>query len=258
MTSRRRPSAKSAERPASPSSSTSLRGRSAERIALYSLDKARAALGVGGSDLAELPQDTEHQARLGAIIDKGEAGRWRSLLAPPSEAVTEVAKLLERAPHFDEFGSLLTMHLRSADVIGLPTHTPPVLLVGEQGLGKSWLLSRLGAVLGLPYRRYVMSSSSLSEGISGSHPSWRNAAPGLVARTLLTESSANPLLFVDEVDKGAQHFHNGDPHRPFYALLDPVDGHEFVDEFLGFPIDASHVLWVMAANDTAPISDANP
>ena len=143
--------------------------------------------------------------------------------------------------------------------IGLPTSLPPVLLVGEPGLGKSWFLSRLGAILGLPFKRYSMAGATLAEGLQGSHPSWRNAQPGLVAKTLLAEPFANPVLFVDEIDKGIAHGYNSDPLRAFYALLDPSDSKSFTDEFLGFPVDASHVLWIMAANDAdflpAPIAD---
>lgn len=245
--SRRSPSTKSAER------TPRVRPTAKDHVVLYQLDQVRGALGLTPTDVGETPRDTEHQARLAAILDKGEAGCLRTVLSPPTDAETAVCALVGRAPHLGELGSLVTMHLRSARVIGLPTQLPPILLVGAPGLGKSWTLSRLSSALGLPFRRYAMGSSSLSEGVSGAHPSWRNAQPGLVARTLLTEAAANPMLFVDEFDKTAGHFHNSDPYRAFYALLDPHDAQEFVDEYLGFPIDASQVLWVMAANDTARI-----
>lgn len=251
--SRRTPSTKTAER------ALRLRLAAKDQIVLYELDQVRGALGLTGTDVGEKPRDTEHQARLAAILDKGEEGCWRTLLSPPTGAESAVGALVLRAPHLGELGSLVTMHLRSARVIGLPTQLPPILLVGAPGLGKSWMLSRLSTALGLPYRRYAMGSSSLSEGVSGAHPSWRNAQAGLVARTLLTEAAANPILFVDEFDKTGGHFHNSDPYRAFYALLDPHDACEFVDEYLGFPVDASNVLWIMAANDTtlipAPILD---
>jgi hypothetical protein len=148
------------------------------------------------------------------------------------------------------------MHLRGARAMGLPTSLPPVLLVGEPGLGKSWFLSRLSACLGLPYRRYSMSSSTLAEGLQGAHPCWRNAQPGMVAKTLLAEQVANPVIFVDEVDKVGSHAQNISPHRAFYALLDQSDSTGFIDDYLGFPIDASKITWVMAANDADALPPA--
>ena len=232
------------------------------RLAIYALDQVRAALGVpacGWSDETEAPRETEYQGRLSSILDRGEDGRWRDLVAPLPEAEPAVEALVARAPHLGELGRLVTMHLRGARTIGLPASLPPVLLVGGPGVGKTWFLSRLSSTLGLPFRRYSMSTSTLAEGLQGAHPSWRNAQPGLVAKTLLAETAANPMLFVDEFDKVRSHAYNGDPHRAFYALLDPSDSASFTDEYLGFPVDASKILWVMAANDAdllpAPILD---
>ena len=234
-----------------------------DRLALYALDHVRAALGIHATgewtQAPDLPRETEHQGRLADIIERGEGDRWRDLVTPPPEAGPAVEALVARAPHLGEVGRLVTMHLRGARTIGLPASLPPVLLVGGPGVGKSWFLSRLSSVLGLPFRRYSMSTSTLAEGLQGAHPSWRNAQPGLVAKTLLAERAANPVLFVDELDKAGSHAYNGDPHRAFYALLDPSDSRAFTDEYLGFPVDASKVLWVMAANDAdllpAPILD---
>lgn len=232
------------------------------RIPIYRFEDIFTALGIAESsisDTAMLPSDTEHQDRLGRIIKQGRSGRWRVLLAPPSGVEAAVAALVERAPHLREFGNWVATHLRSATTIGLPASLPPVVLVGSPGIGKTWFLTRLASALGMPFRRYAMSSATLGEGLQGAHPVWRNAQPGLVAKTLLLEKAANSLMFVDEFDKVSAHNFNGDPYRPFYQLLDPSDSTRFTDEYLGFPVDASRLLWVMAANDLsllpAPIAD---
>ncbi len=241
-----------------------------ERIELYGLDAVRAALGLATSfrtspgdfmdpDEEPPPADTEHQCRLGDILKRGEEGRWRQLVGPAPGSEKEVARLACRAPHLGEFGDILRMNLRAARNMGLPTFLGPVLLLGAHGTGKTWFLSRLGGIFGVPFRSYSMSTSTLGEGLQGGHPSWRNASPGLVAKTLLGEAEANPIIFVDEFDKVQPSGWNADPYRPFYTLLDPSGSSGFVDEYLGFGIDASRVLWVMAANDyscvPAPILD---
>jgi len=232
-------------------------------VALYDLDDIRAALGLrpASSDWPSevFGSDSEHQSRLSAILKDGERGRWRHALGPTDDSEAAIVALVERAPHFAELGYMLLTNAKAARAIGLPMFIHPVLLIGEPGLGKTWFLSQLARLLGLPFRTYSMSMSTLGEGLQGSHPSWRNAQPGLVAKTLLREKVANPIVFVDEFDKVVYGSWNSDPYRPFYTLLDPSGSKTFVDEYLGFGIDASKVLWIMAANDyskvPAPILD---
>jgi len=235
------------------------------QFALYDLDDIRAVLGMARKtglakwETMEISENTDHQEHLVAILHRGETARWRHALGPTDEAERAIAALVGRAPHFVDLGSMLQTNAKAARTIGLPMFVHPVLLVGEPGMGKTWFLSKLANLLGLPFRMYSMSTSTLGEGLQGSHPSWRNAGPGLVAKTLFREKAANPLIFVDEFDKVVYGSWNSDPYRPFYTLLDPSGSHRFVDEYLGFPIDASNVLWVMAANDVsmvpAPILD---
>lgn len=230
----------------------------AERVALYAVDDVCSALGIkAGVKRAGISpsQGDEHHACLESLLFQGERGRWRSLMPPPPGAEDAISKLVARAPHLTDLASLVLTHLRSSKTIGLAVRLPPVLLVGEPGLGKSWFLSRLGAALGLPFRRYAMNSSTLAEGLQGAHPSWRNSQPGLVARTLLYEKAANPIFFIDEVDKANANGYNGDPYRAFYSLLDHSDATAFVDEFLGFPMDASNALWIMAGNDLSVLPE---
>ena len=237
-----------------------------EAVALYSLEGVRASLAMrrrrpahsgarfdaGGGEEAP-PADTEHQVRLGEILADGEDGRWRRAIGPDAGSEEAVRQIAGRAPHFGELSDLVRLNLRAATNMRVPIFLSPVLLVGEPGTGKTWFLSRLAASLRVPFRSYAMSMSTLGEGLQGAHPSWRNAAPGLVAKTLLREREANPVIFVDEFDKAGANGHNVDPYRPFYALLDPSGARAFTDEYLGFEIDASKVLWVMAANDCTSI-----
>ncbi len=238
---------------------------------LYGLAEVRAALGLAlgygpgqkeahrawdGLDPDAGTGDTEHQGRLRAILAAGERSRWRQLAAPSPSTHDAIGALAARAPHFDALATLVRTNVRAALNMAVPTFLAPVLLLGRPGVGKTWFLSCLGRVLGLPFRAYTMSSSTLGEGVSGAHPSWRNAAPGLIAKTLLQERLANPVVFVDELDKAQPHFHNSDPYRPFYALLEPAGAKMFTDEYLGFAIDASRVLWVLAANDASALPDA--
>lgn len=239
------------------------------RVALYDLGDVAAAAGSkpgkaglfgdgyeGDPAEREPPAyDTEHGARLQVILDAGEAGRWRALAGVPEGAFEALDDLGRRAPHLDGMTDLVRRHLRAAATIGLSVKLPPVLLLGPPGVGKTWYMSRLAALLGLPFRTYPMNAATLGEGLQGAHPNWRNAQPGLVSKTLLQERMANPLIVVDEVDKAQSHGHNADPYRPFYTFLEPSGAKVHVDEYLGFPMDASAVSWVLAGNDASPLPE---
>lgn len=238
--------------------------------ALYALADVETALGEGAdaraNDLDEVPWEEEgggstvRRARLRRMLQNGEGGRWRRLAHATPEAVDAVAGLGRRAPHLHEATDLVLRRLTTSLAVGVPFVLPPLVLLGPPGLGKTWYLAHLAAVLGLPFRLYPFALSTLGEGLSGSHPSWRASAPGLVARTLLMESIANPLVLVDELDKPPHPAHSGgDPYRPFYAALEPSCSRAWVDEHLGVPFDAGRVSWVASANDLgavpAPIVD---
>ena len=101
-----------------------------------------------------------------------------------------------------------------------------------------------------------MSGATIAATFQGSNPIYRNAQPGLVAKTLFAERIANPIVFIDEFDKVSSAESRSDPYSPFYTLLERHAAASFVDEFLQFPIRADAILWVMVANDAGPIPDA--
>lgn len=120
-------------------------------------------------------------------------------------------------------------------------------------------MGELAGAMRVPSRAYSFNLSSLSDGLSGSHPVYRFSAPGLVARTLLGEPISNPLILVDEIDKPPPSADAGDPYRSLYATLEPENARRFVDEHVQVPIDASQVMWILSANAVvgipAPILD---
>ena len=177
----------------------------------------RAAFAGDPEDAGARDFDTDQPAYLRALLADGEAASGRSLAHPRPASLAALDDLDARAPHMAEVTALVRRHLRAAIAIGMPTFLPALMLVGEPGTGKSWFLSRLAALLGVPYRRHNMSGQSLADGLVGAYPTWRNAQPGLVAKCLLGERVANPLVLVDEFDKAGSHQLEG----PLQALLRP-------------------------------------
>lgn len=220
---------------------------------LYRLDAVSAALGLAaetGRDDTDRspPSDSEQQARLRRILDRGDAARWRRLVRPSPEMVRALDELGSQAPHLAGLTETLRRHLLAAINVGLPIQVPPLLVLGKPGLGKTWFLTRFARLLGVPFRSYPMSGASHSDTVGGAAPIWRNSQAGLPARTLLSEDVANPLIFVDEFDKVPPSASMDDLYRPFYSLLEPIGSSGFVDAYLQFPMDASRINWLFAAN----------
>lgn len=235
--------------------------------ALYTFADVHAAMGGEEPEVPSFdgdpPADDDVGVRARPILRRmlvgGEGARWRTLVHPDDDAVAAVAALGARAPHMAAVTAFVSRRLRGAGAIGLPIRLPPILLLGPPGVGKTWFMAGLARALGLPFRHFPMNLATLADGLSGSHPIWRASAPGLVARTLLSERVANPVILIDELDKPPAAAIGGDLYRPLHALLEPENARAFVDDCIGVAIDASAVIWVASANMTdaipAPILD---
>lgn len=82
-----------------------------------------------------------------------------------------------------------------------------------------------------------------------SKKSWREAEPGDVFKFLARSEVANPLVFVDELDKPPMKASGGNsPDDSLLALLEETSNGSFRDEYLGIELDASMFAWVFAGN----------
>ena len=95
--------------------------------------------------------------------------------------------------------------------------------------------------------------------MSGSDEHWGNTKTGAVFNALIEADYANPVFFLDEIDKAFEGEH--DPLMSLYALLEGTTAKAFTDS--SFPwlpgIDASRIVWICTCNDIeavpAPLLD---
>ena len=122
----------------------------------------------------------------------------------------------------------------------------PLLLLGEPGIGKTYLASQLAQALGVPSAKMSAGGAQGAFQLSGSHSTWTSAKPGMVIELLAQSASASPVLVIDEVDK----IHE-DKHSFLPVLLDLLDAgtaKQFRDEYFEMDFDASRIIFVLTAN----------
>lgn len=154
-------------------------------------------------------------------------------------------------PNFEEVADELRAHIRLS-MAANDLQLPPILLLGNPGVGKTYFAERLAAELGTVFVPVSMAQATAGWILSGSSSQWSHSKPGKVFEALVDEDFADPVFLVDEIDKAG-----GDPRYdplgPFHDLLERRTATRFVDEFADVPIDASRVVWIATANNLESI-----
>jgi ATP-dependent Lon protease len=169
-------------------------------------------------------------------------------------ALPEMDALFEDLPNFAEVLEDIRKHLALCVDSNDSIELPPMLLLGEPGIGKTHFARKLAELLGTGFGFVPMSSLTAGWVLSGASSQWKNAKPGKVFDTFLNGDYANPVIVVDEIDK-ASCDGQYDPLGALYELLEVDTATRFVDEFVELPIDASGTVWLATANDAGRIPE---
>jgi hypothetical protein len=129
-----------------------------------------------------------------------------------------------------------------------PVRLRPMLIVGPPGIGKTAFARALGAALRLPFRGISFAAQSDTRGLLGTSRGWGSAHPSLVVEELRRSRCANPLFFVDEIEKGSAGSINGDPQMALLTFVERENARTFEDPYLQAPVDLSYVNWIAGAN----------
>src|SRR5688500_17581921 len=169
-------------------------------------------------------------------------------------ALPEMERLFAELPNFTDVLADIRKHLALCIDSNDSIELPPMLLLGEPGIGKTHFARKVAELLGTGFGFVPMSSLTAGWVLSGASSQWKNAKPGKVFDTFLNGDYANPVIVVDELDKasGDGQF---DPLGALYELLEVQTATRFVDEFVELPIDASGAVWLATANDASRIPE---
>src|SRR6187549_4276359 len=169
-------------------------------------------------------------------------------------ALPAMERLFTELPNFTEVLEDIRKHLALCIDSNDSVELPPMLLLGEPGIGKTHFARKVSQLLGTGFGFVPMSSLTAGWVLSGASSQWKNAKPGKVFDTFLNGEYANPVMVVDEIDKASADGHY-DPLGALYELLESDTAARFVDEFVEVPIDASGAVWFATANDASRIPD---
>lgn len=192
----------------------------------------------------------DHQARLHAAVSKITkiGSHARQLQTLPVNWQTLLADFQQTFPNFTAVTELLQDHFSLSTIGDQRINFPPLLLIGDAGIGKTEAARWLAEHLQIAFKVIDMASAQSNSVITGSDAFWSNSQEGAIFEMLAYEPYSNPLMVLDEIDKVSadQRFN---PLAPLYTLLEPSSAKQFSDLAIkDLAIDASHINWIATAN----------
>src|SRR2546428_10301421 len=175
------------------------------------------------------------------------------LTVKPS-GIPAMESLYDELPNFAEVLDDVKKHIALCASSNDCLELPPMLLLGEREIGKTYFGRRLSQLLSRGLGLCAMSSMTAGWVISGASSQWKNAKPGKVFETILNGTYANPVIMVDELDKAGGD-NQYDPLGALYTLLERDTAAGFGDEFGEGPIEAPGVAGIATANENSKIPD---
>lgn len=125
-----------------------------------------------------------------------------------------------------------------------------IAFYGPKGVGKTQLANTVAKILDLPIVKVSLGGASDGTILTGHSTTYIGAIPGSITKGLVSSKCINPIVYLDEIDKiCARKGDYSEINGILTHLLDPLSNSEFIDDYVGFPIDLSQVLWMVTFND---------
>lgn len=185
---------------------------------------------------AKLTSATKH---FEAILDKPLP------LVVGRDLATAQRRLGYEFPHATAALSVLFRDLRE----GEPVRVRPTILLGPPGCGKSRMVRKWAAAVGL-HVQMVDGASSGDNHFGGTSRSWSTSEPSVPARAVLASRTANPVVLIEEIDKAKAGVSsvNGSLYNALALYLEPESACRVRDPSLDAELDLGSVSYICTAN----------
>lgn len=204
---------------------------------------------------AEISAGERHDlARLKELLEiLWKRGEDRKLAIVSPSFRQDIAAFKMRFPNFEHVLDYISGACETSKLNSGAMRMMPILLSGPPGVGKTFFAETIAKWLDSGFQIIRYDSAQSGSDASGSSSFWSNAQPGKIFNELVQGSHgyANPVFFLDELDKALQHSQY-DPLGHLHGLLDD-SARRFEDLCFQLPIDASHILYIGACNDVERI-----
>ncbi|ARN74004.1 AAA family ATPase [Oceanicoccus sagamiensis] len=176
------------------------------------------------------------------------------LVAP--KQIQEIKRLNELAPNISEVTDYI------AQSLCLPLYTNnrimgfrPILLLGDPGIGKSYITKLIARFLGIDFKSIDMGSLTSAFELQGNNSSWNSSQPGQLARAAIESPIGNFMLLLDEIDKAPTRTQYP-PLNALYPLLEEHTAKYYRDAYLEMAFDLSKLMIIATANTVDTIHPA--
>lgn len=208
----------------------------------------------GGWDAApvsvSLASEDVHRLRaLERVAADRRGHQRRSIVGSPAMA-RRIEALSTAMPHFAPALDLVARAALVSARTASPIRLPPILLLGEPGIGKSYTVRRLAEAIGADFS-VIAANITDAFRLRGLNTAWRGARMGRIAEALLGAATA-PVILVDEFDKAVGD-HIQRPYDVWHSLLERENAATFQDDFLEIDLRADHISWFASANDVSAL-----
>lgn len=180
---------------------------------------------------------------------------WRRHLVADDALLARLSRLAAQAPNIARAVEVVRRAAILSRHGGTPLQVPPIVLVGPPGCGKTRYATALAHVLGVTSTTIVGSTITDMGKLIGYHPSWKGAAPGLVAKSLLSCQTSSPVIVVDEAEKISAIDGLTCPLNALLTAMDPSTAQAYRDGYYDVPMHAGHLIWLLCINDTTGLSE---